>query len=194
MSLEMNTFVPNADDNMIPLWMERMAGLGMNCEIYPGFSFNNHSGFLPFKVRIKNPAQARFAGSDFLTGFEFYISDFSLQQEIELARPKQTISDRLFHKKPKDIYFASPEIDQILNSCTKVLSFVWGDADDLELRMAMLSSIILADLFHGISYYPADDIWYKDSKVLDSVLKEIEAYEASIKPEDSKLHKFEKWL
>jgi hypothetical protein len=48
MSLEIQTFVPAVDDALIPRWISRMAELGMQCEIYPEFSFADQSGFLPF--------------------------------------------------------------------------------------------------------------------------------------------------
>jgi hypothetical protein len=193
-TLEMQTFVPRVDDRIIPLWLERLNGLGMHCEIHPDFSFTSHSGFLPFKVCITKSNRSGLAGVEYLTGFEFYLNDFSLEQAILQAMPRLTLLGKLFRKHPTRTEFAPPEIEQILARCTKVLSFSWGTQDALELRMASLSSLILAKLLHGIAYYPADDIWYTDPNAITMSLAEIEGYEASNESANLHLHEFRKWL
>ena len=64
----------------------------------------------------------------------------------------------------------------------------------LELRMATLSALILADIAKGVCFYPADNIWYTNSGAIEMALKEIEDYEASLNPNELVLHKFEGWL
>ena len=194
MSLEMQTFVPAIDDSCVPRWVARLNTLGMRCEIHPDFSFGTHTGFLPFKIALEKSAHVQLAGTEYLTGFEFYMSDFDLAKELNSMRPKQTVVEKLMRKRQEPVVFASPEIDQQLASCKKVLSFVWGSADTFELRMATLSSTILAELTCGVCSYPADNLWYTSSSEVERALAEAEAYEASLRPKQFKLHKFEKWL
>ena len=151
MSLEIQTFVPQINDDLIPLWMQRMNGLGMRCEIYPGFSFNAHSGFLPFKVLIEKSGQPGLAGVEYLTGFEYYLEEYSYRRQQQEAYLKPSLFQKLFHQQSTPSRFASPEIDLILSGCTYMLSFRWGIGDSLELRMAVCSSLILSELTHGIS-------------------------------------------
>src|SRR5438128_6997005 len=40
-SLEMQAFVPDVDDAIIPRWIARLNGLGMRCEVDPAFSFKD---------------------------------------------------------------------------------------------------------------------------------------------------------
>ena len=65
MSLEMHTYVPAVDESVIPRWLARMRELGMICEIYPGFSFSTHTGFLPFKLQIQDSSHTDLNGVDF---------------------------------------------------------------------------------------------------------------------------------
>lgn len=83
MSLEMHTYVPFVDHSLLPQWMARMQELGMNCAIHPEFSFESHTGFLPFKLQIQDSGHSELNGVDFLTGFEYYIDDFRLESEFE---------------------------------------------------------------------------------------------------------------
>ncbi|WP_374334536.1 hypothetical protein [Leeia sp.] len=193
MSLEMQVFVPTVDDLLIQKWVERLNSLEMTCEIHPEFSFATHTGFLPFKVVLKKPKHEKMLGNEYLTGFEFYLSDFDLKKEVDAITPRLSILDRLKGKKAEPVYFASREIDARLISCKKVISCVWGSADTLELRMATLSAAILAELTDGVFAYPADNCWYTERGEVERVLKEAETYEASIKPSQLRLHKFEKW-
>jgi len=190
----MLVYVPSIDDEIIPRWMGRINGLGMRCEIYPGFSFKSHTGFLPFRVILETAAHAKFQGTDYLTGYEFYASDFKLERELETINPKPGLFGKLFGKKRKPNCYVSQEIDRRLASCNKVLHFNWGSADTLELRMATLSSAILAEITNGVCCYPADTIWYSNERIVENTLKEVEEYEASLGTEEWKLHRFEKWL
>ena len=194
MSLEIETFVPDINDAIIPRWLQRMNGFDMRCEIHPAFSFNDHSGFLPFRVAFERSAYALLLGVDYLTGFEFYIGDFNLAKELEVLTPAPTIFAKLAHRVKLPAYYATSEIDQKLASCKKVLRFIWGSADTLELRMATLSSAVLAEITSGICHYSADQIWYSNEGIVENTLRDVETYEASLRPDQWRLHKFEKWL
>ena len=193
MSLEIQTFVPDIDDAVVPRWMERMNDLGMQCEIYPNFSFKGYRGFLPFRVALERSAHKDLVGICYLTGFEFYNRDFNLATELDAITPRLTLIAKIIRRRPEAIYFATPEIDQRLATCRKVLSFVWGSSDTLELRMATLSSAVLAEIAVGVCYYPAGKIWYSNEGIAENALREVETYEASLKPGEWKLQKFDRW-
>ena len=194
MSLELHTFAPDVSDSIIPRWLTRMNGLGMYCEIHPEFSFATHSGFLPFKLRLEDSAHQQLNGVDWLTGFELYVEEFSLEKEIESLSPKPGLLQKLLGKRPAQIDFASPEIDQKLKLCKKRLRFTWGSADTFELRMASVSAATIAEITSGVCTYPADNIWYDTESVVENAIKEAKEYENSLKPKEIKLHKFEEWL
>ena len=190
----MQVFVPGVDDAIIPRWIARMNGLGMRCEIHPGFSFKDHSGFLPFRVSLERSAHEQLVSGDYLVGFELYVREFNLAREVAALTPKRTLLEKLSRRRREPVYLASPEIDQKLARCTKELSFVWGSADTLELRLATLSAAILSEITDGVCFYPADNIWYSNEGIVENALKEAESYESSLKPTQLKLHRFERWL
>jgi hypothetical protein len=72
----------------------------MTCEIYPGFSFSKHSGFLPFKFRLSNPKLDILKNKDLVSGFELYVEDFepedadwfSPEDLARLSEFKKTVS------------------------------------------------------------------------------------------------------
>ena len=167
----MKTFVPKIDNSIIPQWIARLNGLDMHCEIFPGFSFEDSGGFLPFRVVLNNAIQDKLKGTAFITGYEFYINDFSLEHEIALYKPIPTLIDRFIRKRPNPDYFVNTEIEKRLNDCTKVLRFIWGSGDTLELRMATLSALILADISKGVCFYPADNIWYTNNDAIKNSVK-----------------------
>ena len=193
MSLEMLTFVPAVDDARVPAWLKRLGELGMDCEIHPDFSFASQTGFLPFKLRLHDSGHPELNDVDFLSGFEFCMTDFSLEDELR-ARAKESVQARGLFRRRQAEPFASPEIDEQLRSCRKRLEFVWGVGDLFELRMATVSSAVLAEITGGLSCYPADGLWYERTTAAEKAVSEARAYEDGLKPENLKVHRFEKWL
>lgn len=197
MSLAMDTYAPAFDDSIISPWIERMNTLGMHCEVHPEFSFRTQEGFLPFKIILERSKHEHLIGRPFVTGFEFYLDDFDLQAAITPAIPKLTFFDKVLGRvsppSPPKTYLVDPDVDARLAPCKELLTFVFGAADDLELRMATISSAVLAELTGGVSSYPADSIWYPSSYKPEEALKEAEAHEASLSANELKLHDFEDW-
>lgn len=196
MSLNFFLFTNHIEDSIIPEWMRLMNQAGMKCEIYPGFSFETSSGFLPFKIEIINPTNADLKTKQFLSGFEFYSQFFNLEEEIAKQTPKETLFRKLVtgNKKKGEKFFKNKEIDQRLKNCNKVLVFNWGTTDTFELRMASLSAAILANLTDGVLCYPADDIWYDNESLVNKFYKDAVEYENSIDPKDWMTHPFTEWL
>lgn len=193
MSLDINVFLKEPDDTIIPRWLDELNRLGMECEIHPEFSFKDHTGFLPFKIKVTSNSLDELMNVEYLTGFEFYMDDFDLDKSIEPSK-KQSIIEKLLGKPVKENYFVSLEIDEKLKQFNKVITFNWGSADTFELRMAVLASATLAKVTGGISCYPADDVWYNTDTVVEEAIAEVSDYEKSLKPREFKLHKFEQWL
>lgn len=193
MSLDLNVYIDKIDDQIIPKWIERMNEFDMECEIHPEFSFANHSGFLPFKIKLKNPSNKNLESRELISGFELYKDRFDLQKELEQIQPKKTFIQRLLNKTTEKIDFVNPEIDSKLQKCNWILTFNWGSHNSLELRMSSLSSAIITELTNGICSYPADDIWYDNETIVEDAFKESLEYENSLKPNEWKIHEFEGW-
>jgi hypothetical protein len=193
MSLDLNVYVKKIDDTIIPKWMERMNQFDMECEIHPDFSFNDHSGFLPFKVKLKNPKKEELKNKEFISGFEFYKDEFDLQAELESLQPRKTFFQKLLNKPNEKVEYSNAEIDSKLENCKLVLTFNWGSHNSLELRMSSLSSAIISELTNGICCYPADDIWYDNKTIVEDAHKELLEYENSLKPTEWRMNEFEGW-
>lgn len=193
MSLDLNVYVKQIDDTIIPKWIDRMNQFDMECEIHPDFSFNDHNGFLPFKIRLKSSKNKELEDKEFISGFEFYKDEFDLQKELESLQPKKSFFQKLLSKPTEKVEYVNTEIDLKLVDCKLILTFNWGSHNSLELRMSSLSSAIITELTDGICCYPADDIWYDNKSIVDDAYKELLEYESSLKPTEWKMHEFEDW-
>jgi hypothetical protein len=194
MSLDLNVYCNELSDDLIPKIVKRLNQYEMTVEIHPDFSFNNQTGFLPFKFRLINPLFEILKERDLVSGFELYIDDFDLLLSARKAlSPKLGFFDRLLGKKEHDVPFASPEIEKRLSDCKQLVSFIWHVGDSFELRFASLTSAILTELTGGVCCYPADNIWYDNRNIVEDAFKEVKEYEKSLKQEDVKFHEFEKW-
>jgi hypothetical protein len=193
MSLDMNVFVESVDDSIIEKWMEKINQLGMSCEVHPEFSFNDQSGFLPFKINLSDSKHSELNSRDFYTGFEFYLEDFDLGSELEKLKPKKSIIKSLFRKEEEQVYFANEHIDKKLANCKKVMHFVWGTADTFELRMALLSSAIISEILNGVCCYAEDGVWYENENLVKNSLNDVKEYEESISLNEFEIHEFKGW-
>lgn len=193
MSLYLNVYVDKIDDQIIPKWIERMNQFDIECEIHPDFSFDDHSGFLPFKIKLINPINKDLEGRELIAGFEFYKDEFNLQNELGQIRPKKTFLQKILNNKTEAIDFVNPEIGAKLENCNWVLTFNWGIHNSLELRMSSLSAAIISELTNGICCYPADDIWYDNKTIVEDAYKKSLEYENSLRPNEWKVHEFGGW-
>jgi len=194
MSLDLNVYVKEIDDSIIPKWIDKMNSFDMECEIHPDFSFSDHSGFLPFKIKFKNPKNSDFKDKEFISGFELYKDKFDFQKELESFQPKKSFFQKLFKTKIEQVEYENPEIDSKLAECKSLLMLNWGAHNSLELRMASLSSAIITDLTNGVCCYPADNIWYDNKTIIEDAYKESLEYENSLKPTEWKMNEFEGWI
>jgi len=192
MSMDYNVFLNDLDDSKIPLWMEELNKLGMECEIHPEFSFKTQTGFLPFKVKVTEKSNEELMSNEYLTGFEYYLDSFNLEEHIEPQ--KQSFFDKLLKKPIEQNYFCSKEIDEKLKLYKYVVTFNFGIADTFELRMASLASATLSRITNGLCCYPGDDIWYDNETIVENALKDVADHERSLNPREFRLHEFEEWL
>jgi hypothetical protein len=193
MSLDINVYTKTLSDDLIPKIVKRLNDYEMLVEVHPDFSFNDQTGFLPFKFRLTNPHLEILKNKELSSGFELYIDDFDLTKAKEELKPKLGFFDKLLGKKQEEIPFANPDIEKRLKDCKKVTTFVWHSGDSFELRFASLTSAILTELTDGVCTYPADDIWYDNKNIADEAFKEIKAYEHTLKEKDIHFQVFEKW-
>jgi hypothetical protein len=194
-SLEVEMYLPKADDTLIKTWLDRLLQLGMQCELHPDFSFLSQTGYLPIKLRNLKPTRAEFENQDFSSGFEFYLEKFEIASMPfqQSAAPKGL--GRLFGKKPSTSeYRVSQQVDEILRTCRLHLTFRFSPADVFELRLADLSSIILAELTDGIRYLPSEGEWMKNQDFANTALSSIEEFERSLEDGGYKSHPFESWI
>jgi len=105
MSIEQHLYTRKIDDSIIPKWMEKMNQFDMECEIHPELSFSDQSGFLPFKIKLKQSSHPELAADYYLTGFELYMDDFKLEAELEKLRPKQWQLGKVFGNKSSEVYY-----------------------------------------------------------------------------------------
>ena len=195
MSLDLNVYCKEVSADIIPKIVKRLNDFDMVVEVHPDFSFDaeKDSGFLPFKFRLKNPYFNTLKDKDLKSGFELYIEDFDLQKTKDKLKPKQSFFDKLLGKKQPDIEFASPDIEERLKDCKKMVAFVWHAGDIFQLRFASLTSAILTEITNGACCYPADNIWYDNKNIVENAFKEAKEYEQSVKEKDFEFFEFDEW-
>jgi hypothetical protein len=194
MSLDITVYTRQLRDDLVPKIQRRLNDFEMTCEIYPNFSFDEQTGFLPFKFKLTNPPFTVLRDKWLTSGFELYIDDFNFEEEKKKVQPKPSFMNKLTGKKLPETPLVNETIDARLTDCKKAVSFVWHVADSFELRFASLTSAILTELTDGVCTYSADNIWYDNEGFVEKTWSEIKEYENTIlKERDLKFHEFEKW-
>lgn len=196
MSLVIELYVEDIDDSIIPSWIKRMNDFDMSCEIHPEFSFKDHSGFLPFKIRLNKAFRYELLDKYFLTGFELYTSNFDFDVDFTKLQPetKKSLFEKLFGLKANKLSFVRPDLNIKLRKCKKIVYFVYGSSDIFEFRMATLSSAVLTDITNGVCHYTEENIWYENTTIISEAVESIAQYESLVKPEHIGFNEFEKWL
>lgn len=195
MSLDINVYCKEISADLIPDIVKRLNDFGMTVEIHPEFKFDQYtdSGFLPFKFRLHDPPLEILKNKDLIGGFEIYIDDFELEEIKRKLKPKQSTFNKLLRQRQPDIDFAPSEIEEQLNECKKVVTFVWHSANTFDVRFTLLTSAILAELTSGFCCYPSDNIWHDQQTVVENAFKDVIEYEKSLNAEEIKYYEFEKW-
>jgi len=194
MALEVEMYLPSANDSLIQPWLDRLAELGMRCEFHPDFSFSSQNGHLPIRLRNLKPTRDEFKDRDFLSGFEFYLAKFNISEMLFKKPVKPSGLGRLFGKKQAAApHRVSGEVDAILEKCNWHLTFRFSPADVFELRLADISSIVISELTNGIRYLPSDGEWMVNQNFAPVALASIEDFERSLEVGGYQSHLFEGW-
>ncbi|VAW78177.1 hypothetical protein MNBD_GAMMA12-1133 [hydrothermal vent metagenome] len=173
-------------------WVSELNKLGMDCEIHPEFLFETQTGFLPFKVNIKENSHEALMNREYLTGFEYYLDDFNLEENTEYL--EKSFFQKLLKKPKEKKHFHTKEIYEQLQDKKYIITFNFGISDTLELRMASLASVTLSKLANGVCCYADDNIWYDNTNIIENALNDVTEYEKSLRQREFRLHGFEEWL
>lgn len=184
MSYDLNLYIKSIDDSIIPKWKESLKEFGIIADIHPDFSFKDHGGFLPFKIKIDNP---NFAPQyELISGFELSINDVSQEELLDYIDEGIELPQNI-QNDCKDLFFAVRYLFR---------SFETRDyyPDPLEFRIAWASASILCNLLDGVLSNPqvgGGTYLAKDAK---SIAKsEIQNLTDKLKKEEWEFHKFEGW-
>ncbi|MBB3145515.1 hypothetical protein FHS21_001927 [Phyllobacterium trifolii] len=170
MSMEYWVHLNEISDDIIPDMISELNKFEMTCEIYPGFSFSKHSGFLPFKFRLSNPKLDILKNKDLVSGFELYVEDFE----------------------PEDADWFSPEDLARLSEFKKTVSIRFAASDSFQLRFADLTSAVIAKLTGGPRSFD-EDVDYDTSTIADKSWEDLKHWENSIADDDWRYYEFQGW-
>ncbi|WP_338841265.1 hypothetical protein [Flavobacterium ginsenosidimutans] len=185
MSLDMNVFVEDLSDSIIPEILKRLNDFDMKVEIHPDFSFQTQTGFLPFKFTLENSKFDILKDKELLSGFELYIDDYDFQKEKKHLQSKKNLFQKIFNKQT--------ETEKRLSKCTKVLNFNWHLDITFELRFVLLTSAIITEITNGVRHDPATDYWYENKNIVKEAFEDVEKFELSVSHDRLRFHEFEGW-
>jgi hypothetical protein len=193
MSMDFGLYTRDLSDDLIPEILKRLNNFDMEVEIHPEFSFEDQTGYLPFKFKFTKPPFEILRDKILQSGFELDIDDFDLDTEIENSKPKRNIFDKLFNRPVPASTFVNPEIDSRLKNCTKDLMFAVHSEDDFELRFALLTRAIISELVDGVCFDTEDGTWPGNMNIVKQSYETVKLYEESLKEEDIDYLEFEEW-
>ncbi|WJS96480.1 hypothetical protein NYQ10_08455 [Flavobacterium johnsoniae] len=185
MSLDINVYVEDLSDSIIPEILKRLNDFDMKVKIHPDFSFQTQTGFLPFKFTLQNSKFDILKDKELLSGFELYIDDYNFEEEKKHHRFKKNIFQKAFNKQT--------ETEKRLSKCTKFLNFNWHLDNTFELRFALLTSAIITEITNGVRYYPVDDYWYENKNIVNQTFEDVKDFESSISHDRLRFHEFDGW-
>jgi hypothetical protein len=170
-------------DLVIPAWLSEIRKLNMDAEVSPGFSFHNHSGFLPFKIVVKDCPNADLNGIELMTGFELFV------RRIEGTGKKKNFLAKLFGKQqPVDA------IEKKLSEADTEASFRISARDSFEFRMGWYSAAALALLCDGVLTDLQTGIQLEGNLLIRHAHEAVLEDERAIRKDEWKIHEFKEWL
>jgi hypothetical protein len=173
MSIDLNVYMPDVKAGLLSKLIARLADLGLDCEICPGFTLdkNSNDGFLPIRMRFVNAGPLSCRGKDYLTGFECSLSDFSYADELKKVQNPQKpnfLQKLLFQQSQPQSrnYISDPDTDDFLKKCKKVFQINYHHENEMLISFAFAG--ILAELADGIIHDPqVDDYIFPQSALAD---------------------------
>lgn len=183
LSYDLSVNLKGLNDSIIPKWLSEIRKLNMNVEVHPDFSFNNHSGFLPFKVVIYDCPDRSLNNIELITGFELFISP------LEESGKNGSFFSKLFRKQ-KPI----SSIEKKLREADTEISFYISAQDSFEFRMGWYSAATLAFLCNGVLTDLQEGIQLEGKQLIKHAIEVVLADEKLIKKDDWRVNEFKEWL
>jgi len=183
MSYDLSVNLKGLNDSIIPEWLSQIRKFNMDVEVYPGFSFNNHSGFLPFKVVIYDCPNRSLNNIELMTGFELFV------RRIEVKGKKGTFFTKIFGKQQP-----LSSIEKKLREAETEISFYISAQDSFEFRMGWYSAATLALLCDGVLTDLQEGIQLEGSQLIRHAHEVVLKDERLINKHDWRVHEFKEWL
>ena len=185
MSYEISVHLRDLEDEIIPMWIEEMKKFNMDLEIHPDFSFESHSGFLPFKIIVYDCPNRRLNNIELMSGFELWINDY--------AHPtvKRAFWTSLFSNNKEE---KSNLFEKKLKESKKELIFKASTQDSFEYRLAWYAAASLSFICNGLltDLYQGNQI--DSQQVIRHAYDQVISDENSIPEEEWRIHEFKEWL
>jgi len=176
MGYNLTVRVKKLDDSIIQQWLSEINKFNMEVEIYPKFSFRNHSGFLPFKIKVFDCPNQSLNHIEFMTGYELYV------REAEENKGKGSLFRNLFGGKKQ---FQSSDV---------FVDFRISAQDSFEYRIGWYSAASLALICQGVLIDPQEGIQIEGRRLISHALGCVIDDEKQIKADDWRVHKFTGWI
>lgn len=183
MSYDLSVHLKGLNDGIIPEWLSEIRKLNMDVELYPGFSFNKHSGFVPFKVVIYDCPNGSLNNIEWMTGFEWFV------RRIEAKGKKGNFLTKIFGTQQP-----LSSMEKKLREAETEISFYISAQDSFEFRMGWYSAATLALLCDGVLTDLQEGIQLEGSQAIRHAHEVVLKDERLIDKRDWRVHEFKEWL
>ncbi|ACT01714.1 hypothetical protein [Paenibacillus sp. JDR-2] len=183
MSYDLSVHLKGLNDQMIPDWLAEIRKFNMDAEIFPAFSFQNHSGFLPFKIVVHDCPNKRLNNLELLTGFEWYA------EQIDLKNKKKGLFSKLFDKNQR-----LSSIEMKLKEAETLVHFGISAHDSFEMRAGWYAAASLALIGNGVLTDYQEDIQLEGQILIRHASNIVIENEQQITDHEWRTHEFEEWI
>ncbi|CAI6087323.1 hypothetical protein [Cohnella sp. JJ-181] len=182
MSYDLTVRLKRLDDTMIPQWISEINKFNMRVEVYPKFTFSDHSGFLPFKVVNYDCPNPRFNNIELLTGYELDI------QRMSLVPVKKSFVHKWFSGNN------TKNTDEEIQSNAEIeVTFSISIQDSFEFRIGWYSAAALAMIGDGVLIDHQEGIEVQGNRLIRHAYDTVLQDEKTIKEDEWKVHEFDEW-
>ncbi|MBB3114455.1 hypothetical protein FHS18_006576 [Paenibacillus phyllosphaerae] len=182
MSYTLTVKLKGLSDRVIPDWLSEINKFNMTAEVHPDFSFDTHTGFLPFKIILNDCPNRAFNHTELMSGFELFIHSLESKSDPGL------LSKWFGRKKPLN------PIEEKLHEAETELIFNISAHDSFEFRMGWYSAASLALLCNGVLEDVQEEIQLEGQQLFRHALKVVVEDERTLSEDEWHVHKFEGWL
>lgn len=197
MAIEVFVYVDDVKNISIADGEKYISNFEIDAQIHPEVDFKTHSGFVPFKIAMSAPEFLE--GQTFLSGFEFYAEPYDYEQELSaVKRRAEKPSGILAWLKEKiapnnrETYIASPELDAAMKKCRHAITLRLSPGDSLEIPLAFIFALYLAEHCNGVIWYADSDAYY-DVSSRDEWAGGLREFLDDLSPEGFVGYAFEGW-